>query len=136
MKKINFLLPAMALIFLFSTASCQQSAENKDSVVTTVNTKEFKKMTDAKEGVLLDVRTPEEFADGHIPGSINIDYHGENFNAELEKLDKTKTYDVYCRSGKRSASAAEIMAEMGFKKIINLGGGIIGWQENGFAVEK
>ena len=136
MKKITFILPALVLSLIFANASCQQSSSNKDAVVTSVNTADFKKLVDAKEGVLLDVRTPQEYSDGHIPGSINIDFHGENFKAELEKLDKSKTYDVYCRSGKRSASAAEVMEEMGFKKVVNLAGGIIGWQEQGFTVER
>lgn len=136
MKKITFILPAFVLSLLFGSASCQQSTQSKDTAVTTVETKEFKGLVDAKEGVLLDVRTPEEYNEGHIAGAINIDFHGENFKAELEKLDKTKTYDVYCRSGKRSAASAEIMGDMGFKKVINLSGGILGWQGKGYEVVK
>ncbi|TAH43892.1 MAG: rhodanese-like domain-containing protein [Bacteroidetes bacterium] len=134
MKKLNFLLPALALSLLFGSASCQQTTQNKDAAVISVESQEFKKLVDAKEGVLLDVRTPEEFNEGHIPGAINIDFRSENFKAELEKLDKTKTYEVYCRSGKRSSSSAEIMEGMGFKKVINLSGGILGWQEKGYEV--
>jgi rhodanese-related sulfurtransferase len=136
MKKISFLLPVFILTLIFGSASCQQASNDQDAVVSSINTVEFKKLVDAKEGVLLDVRTPQEYEDGHIAGSINIDFHGENFKEELEKLDKSKTYNVYCRSGKRSANSAEMMEELGFKKVVNLSGGIIGWQENGFPVEK
>ncbi len=136
MKKITFLLPVLALSLLFGSAACQQPKDSQEPVVSSVKTQEFKKLVDAKEGILLDVRTPQEYAEGHIAGSINIDFHGENFKSELEKLDKTKTYEVYCRSGKRSASSAQVMEEMGFKKVINLDGGIIGWQEEGFEVLK
>jgi len=136
MKKFNFLLPVMALLFLFSSASCQQAKNGTDEAVSTVQTEEFKKMVDAKEGVLIDVRTPQEYAEDHISGSINIDYNGDNFKEEIGKLDKSKTYHVYCRSGKRSAASAEIMGEMGFSKVVNLGGGILGWKEKGFEVEK
>ena len=136
MKKITFLLPAFILSLLFGNASCQQANKNADAVVTSVDTKAFKTLVESNTGVLLDVRTPQEYEEGHIAGSINIDFHGVNFKEELEKLDKTKTYEVYCRSGKRSANAAEIMEEMGFVKVINLSGGIIGWQQQGFAVEQ
>ncbi len=136
MKKISLLLPALFVSLIFSTASCQQAQDKKTSTVSSVESPEFKKMVDAKEGVLLDVRTPQEYADGHIAGSINIDYNGDNFKEELEKLDKAKTYNVYCRSGKRSAASAEMMGQMGFSKVVNLTGGIMGWQEKGFEIEK
>ena len=106
MKKLSFFLPALFLSLLFGSASCQQSTEKKDSAVSSVESQEFKKIVDANEGVLLDVRTPEEFNESHIAGAINIDFRNENFKTELEKLDKTKTYEVYCRSGKRSAASA------------------------------
>ncbi len=136
MKKITFILPAFVLSLLFGSASCQQAAPSKDAAVSSVDAADFKKLVDTQEGILLDVRTPEEFNEAHIEGALNIDFHGENFKANLENLDKEKTYKVYCRSGKRSASSAEIMKEVGFKKVINLSGGILGWQEKGFEVVK
>lgn len=78
---------------------------------------------------LLDVRTPEEFDESHIPGAVNIDiYKGQGFVYELEELDKSKTYYVYCRSGARSAKACEIMNELGFDNTFNLLGGIMAWE--------
>lgn len=78
---------------------------------------------------LLDVRTPEEVEDGYIPEAINIDiYLGQEFVAELEKLDKTKNYYVYCRSGQRSGQACAIMNKLGFENAYNLEGGFMHWE--------
>lgn len=78
--------------------------------------------------VILDVRTLEEVEQGIIPNAIHIDiYMGQGFVQELNKLDKTKNYYVYCRSGNRSRQACYIMDQMGFEKAYNLMGGIIDW---------
>lgn len=73
--------------------------------------------------VILDVRTPEETAEGMIEGAEQLDYNADNFEAEIEKLDKEKTYLVYCRSGNRSGKACALMAEKGFKNLYNMKGG-------------
>ncbi len=79
--------------------------------------------------VLLDVRTPEEVEDGYIPESTNIDFYlGQEFLDELEKLDKSKSYYVYCRSGNRSRQACALMNSMGFDNAYNLEGGIVEWE--------
>ncbi|MBC8769156.1 rhodanese-like domain-containing protein [Arenibacter sp. BSSL-BM3] len=78
---------------------------------------------------LLDVRTPEEVEEGYIPNATNIDiYLGQEFVAELEKLDKTKNYYVYCRSGQRSGQACAIMNKLGFENAFNLEGGFMNWE--------
>ena len=78
---------------------------------------------------LLDVRTPEEVEEGYIPNATNIDiYLGQEFVAELEKLDKTKNYYVYCRSGQRSGQACAIMNKLGFENAYNLVGGFMNWE--------
>jgi len=76
--------------------------------------------------VLLDVRTPEEYQDGKIPGALNIDIMDNGFMEAIEGLDKSKTYYVYCHSGRRSGHACHIMAQQGFK-VANLDGGISNW---------
>ncbi len=79
--------------------------------------------------VILDVRTPEEVEEGYIPDSLNIDiYLGQQFLNELEKLDKSKNYYVYCRSGNRSGQACSLMNKMGFENAYNLLGGITEWE--------
>lgn len=77
--------------------------------------------------VLLDVRTPMEHTEAKIPNSILIDIYNPAFLKEINKLDRKKSYYVYCRSGNRSYSAAREMLKMGFEKIYNLENGIIGW---------
>ncbi len=78
---------------------------------------------------ILDVRTPEEVEEGYIPGATNIDiYLGQEFLEELEKLDKTKNYYVYCRSGNRSGQACAIMNSIGIENAYNLEGGFMNWE--------
>jgi rhodanese-related sulfurtransferase len=75
--------------------------------------------------VLLDVRTPWEFATGHLEGALNVDFENPTFTSEVQKLDKTKPYFLYCRSGNRSGQAIAIMKKEGFKNITELEGGIV-----------
>jgi rhodanese-related sulfurtransferase len=81
--------------------------------------------------VVLDVRTPDEYAESHIANSINIDVLSDYFTADISTLDKGCTYAIYCRSGKRSTDAASIMKEFGFTSTFNLTGGITSWIETG-----
>ena len=79
--------------------------------------------------VILDVRTKEEIEEGYIPNSTNIDFYlGQEFLNEVEKLDKSKNYYVYCRSGNRSGQACAIMNSVGFKNAYNLEGGFMNWE--------
>jgi rhodanese-related sulfurtransferase len=78
---------------------------------------------------ILDVRTEDEVAEGRIPDSTNIDiYLGQGFLDELEKLDKSKNYYVYCRSGNRSGQACAIMNSIGIENAYNLEGGFMNWE--------
>ena len=79
--------------------------------------------------LIIDVRTSEEFKEVRLPNSINIDfYNPQGFMQELEKLDKNKSYYIYCRTGSRSANTCELMKEIGFAKTYNLLGGITEWK--------
>lgn len=79
--------------------------------------------------VILDVRTPAEVAEGIIPNAITIDiYKGDAFIEDIEALDKTKNYFVYCRSGARSGQACSIMNQLGIENAYNLVGGILNWK--------
>lgn len=73
-------------------------------------------------GTLIDVRTPDEFAQGHLEGAINLDITSSAFDVEIANLDKAGTYTVYCRSGNRSAQAAERMRSIGIKNVTDAGG--------------
>ncbi len=86
--------------------------------------------------VLIDVRTPEEYSSGHIDDSLNIDYQSPDFKVEVDKLAKPISYLLYCRTGARSAAAGNMMANLGFKYIFNMIGGITAWQAAGFPVRQ
>lgn len=81
--------------------------------------------------VLLDVRTPAEFAEERIDGSVNLDFQSKSFRDELGKLDREATYLLYCRSGNRSGKALKVMQELGFRDVIHLSAGIVQWKEKG-----
>ena len=80
------------------------------------------------KAVILDVRTPQEFGSGHLPGALNIDIHGYDFEEQIENLDKDKAYYVYCRSGGRSGAASRYMKSKGFPEVYNMLGGILAWE--------
>ncbi|QJX47797.1 rhodanese-like domain-containing protein [Hymenobacter taeanensis] len=79
--------------------------------------------------VLLDVRRPDEFAGGHLPGAVNIDVTAPDFAQRVAALDKAKPTYVYCRSGARSATAAGQLSKVGFEHVSNLLGGVLDWPE-------
>ncbi len=85
--------------------------------------------------ILLDVRTPGEFASGHLAGAVNLDYNSPAFRESVAGLDRSLAYLVYCGSGRRSEGAAGIMRELGFTEVYNMLGGISAWMSEGFAVE-
>jgi len=117
-----FLLIALTSCFSISAQNSQGSK--------TIPVAAFQKLlNETKRVQLVDVRTPEEYADGHLQHAVNIDYEGDNFKKELERLDKTKTTMIYCLSGGRSASAMKVLKNEGFNDIYNMQGGIMAWQE-------
>lgn len=81
--------------------------------------------------VILDVRTQEEFDQGHIEGAVMLDFYREDFAAELAKLDPDVPYVLYCRSGNRSGRTIELMEGLQFQNVSDVDGGIIGWLDAG-----
>jgi len=92
-----------------------------------INAVEFKALRDKEDVVVLDVRSPAEVSEGVIPSYTMINFMSPSFRDEVAKLDKSKTYLVYCRSGNRSGQACQLMTDMGFEKLYNLRGGIGAW---------
>ena len=118
MKKILTLLLAV----LGLNTACSQNYENYD-------VKEFAKLIADSNVVILDVRKADEFAEGHIKGAVLIDQFQNDFVEQAQaKLPKDKIIAIYCRSGRRSASAAGKMADIGYK-CVNLKGGILAWKD-------
>lgn len=95
-----------------------------------VSVEEFKKLKKQPKTTVLDVRTPQEKAEGSVPGAQQIDFFSPNFESQVAKLDKSKTYLVYCRSGNRSKKACTAMDRLGFEKLYNLSGGIMAWNRD------
>jgi len=118
-------LPLFVLIAL-ALSSCQ--SEPSGGLLSATAFSEKAKAT--KDAVILDVRTPEEFSAGYIDKAVNIDFYNPAFQSEVGKLDKSRTYFVYCEAGGRSASAAEWMRQEGFTKVFDLDGGISSWKDN------
>jgi rhodanese-related sulfurtransferase len=84
-------------------------------------------LSNSKEIILLDIRTPYEYEQGHIDDALLLNYYDKNFISKLSILDKDKHYLIYCRSGNRSKNTLQIMNEMGFKNFADLKGGIQAW---------
>lgn len=128
----------LASLMAFGFASCSQTnsgTSQEGSVADNVNVATFAQFEQNDEAQLLDVRTDQEYAEGHIAGAVNIDIFAADFDQQVQKLDKSKPVYVYCRSGRRSANAMARMRDAGFTEIHNLQGGIMAWQQAGKAVQ-
>ena len=90
--------------------------------------------TDDQNFIILDIRTQEEYESGHIQNSIMIDFYQDTFENELDKLDKNNIYLIYCRTGRRTGIAIDIMGEIGFFEVYNMEGGITQWKANGYPI--
>src|SRR5436305_13800077 len=95
-------------------------AEESKSEVKNVKPDEFEKLSKEKDSVILDVRTPKEFAEGHLPGAVNIDWNSKEFEQKVAALDKNKTYLVHCAVGGRSARACDKLSKLEFRHLYNL----------------
>ena len=129
MKKLVFLLLAVMTL-----TACGQDKENdQGAVYVNITAEEAKQIMDSEEGyIILDVRTQEEYDEGHIPGAIVISHEEIEEKAEEVLTDKDQLILVYCRSGRRSKIAAEALAELGYTNIKEFGG-ILDWP---YEVEK
>ncbi len=101
-------------------------------VTTTLEVELFEKtINQTFDPQFVDVRTPKEYSEGYIPGAINIDIKAATFDSLISTLDKTRPVFVYCRSGKRSLEAANVLEKSKFKVVYNLDGGINAWKDKG-----
>jgi rhodanese-related sulfurtransferase len=118
--------------FGLTIMACQSQPIQASVDAITFNTK----LNSTKDAVVLDVRTAEEYAGGFIDKAINLDFYNPAFKSEIAKLDKTKTYFVYCQAGGRSKSAVELMQKEGFTKLVELNGGMTEWESTNLPVKK
>lgn len=124
---------AICLIVMTTCAMQASGCTHNDNIVS-VSASEFEKEIKSDTVQLVDVRTPQEYAEGHIDGALNINVQSDDFKELAQReLSKDSTVLVYCRSGRRSLDAAEILTSVGYK-VVNLKGGIIEWKEDGLPV--
>ena len=113
------------------TATFNPTASAAPAAGSSLSAADFAAAAKLPDTVLLDVRTPSEFAAGHIAGAVNIDVESATFPQLVAALDPTKNYAVYCRSGSRSKAAMSAMEQAGFSHLFDLAGGIGAWQSSG-----
>lgn len=122
--------PVYLVSLLF--VSCGQETRQ-----TTLSPKEFASLAQQEnDAVILDVRTEEEFREGHIAKSVNIDWNGIDFEKKVAAIDRSKPVLVYCLRGGRSESAAQKMRSMGFTEVYELKGGLAEWQSSDLPVSR
>ena len=130
---MKFLQITFVSSFVVILGACFGQTPNTHPSMIDLSTSEFVEMI-KNDGILIDVRTLEEFEEAHLENAIQMDYYSDAFEKVAMDLPKEKAVYVYCRSGSRSASAAEIFLEQGHTKVYNLIGGITEWQYAGLPV--
>ncbi len=128
----------LALLLLTATlAIAPHSATAADAAKPKkIMVEEFDTLRAKPQHVVLDVRTPEEFKAGHVPGATNVSVGDADFAKKIATLDKSKTYLVHCAKGHRSALATDQLTKAGFKSVIDFTGGFEAWKKAGKPVEK
>lgn len=128
------LLAILAFVCLYAATSCQQK-NTQTSQVQLITTDEMNALIEMQDVQIIDVRTQAEYQSGHLFYAENIDVNSPEFEALIENLNKDKPICVYCKSGGRSAKAAKILEQKGFKKVYDLKGGIVKWQKDGKEIQ-
>ena len=130
-KRLYLILAVLAASAI-TIAGCSSSTA---ATIETVSPSSAAEAIDSNaDAIVLDIRTPEEFEEGIIEGAVNIDFYDADFAEQLDGLDKSADYVVYCRSGNRSAQAMPTFSELGFTSVIEIDGGISGWYQEGLPV--
>lgn len=129
MKKISIVL---SLLFAVLFTNCEKDVQSEIKII---SPEEMQTLLELDDVQIVDVRTPEEYKEGYIYGSQNIDFNSPTFDEDITRLDKTKPVVLYCKSGGRSAKCSKKLKEAGFVKIYDLNGGITQWKFNGNELE-
>ena len=132
LNNIRYFKFGCVLLGMLTLFNCQKDRSEAIELVTATEMKEILEI----EGIqLVDVRTPGEYKQGHLPNALNIDFLDPNFEVNIQQLDKTKAVIVYCQRGSRSAKCASQLIVNGFVKIYDLDRGFSKWKSRGFEVE-
>jgi len=132
----NFALVALSILFLIGTLHTGAQEKTVEDVTAREAYKLMTENLDNPDFFIIDVRTADEYKEGHLKGAVNIDLYSEAFKEDIAKLDREKTYLVYCRSGNRSMRAVSLMQELEFTRLYHLNNGIIEWNKEGLPLEK
>lgn len=119
------------MIDYFKSLLGSQQGENQKAYYQNIRPAQAQEMMkEMEKGTyqIIDVRTPEEYNNGHIEGAKLMNFFDPHFGDKVAKLDKAKTYFLICRSGNRSGSACSMMSKQGFNKLYNISGGMISWK--------
>lgn len=118
-----FTISIAIVMAIFALQACGQSEEESSTEDTRITAAEFQDQIDKQPGVVIDVRTQDEYNQGHVASvDYNLDLLNGDFESSLDSLDKDKTYYLYCRTGNRSGQAADLMKQNGFENVYNIGG--------------
>ena len=131
----RYLVGLMALASLL-LGGCERDPKGTGADIDRVGVEEFSRLLDQDGSVLLDVRSPAEFSEGHIPGAMNLDVSSPSFELEVRRLDPGASYLVYCQSGRRSRRACGMMRAAGLVQLHDLAPGFSGWASAGKPVER
>lgn len=133
---LSMRLPGAILVLLVLSVSLSACGPSAGAAPSVSNTEIARRIAESSAPIILDVRSVEEFKEGHIPGAVNIPYDAlEKRLAELA-ADQADEIVVYCRSGRRAVIAEEILAAAGFKNVKDLEGHMIGWDAAGLVTEQ
>lgn len=139
----SVVLPPVLVALVLALAGCSSAAsplateapEAAEAGVRVVQPTEAADLLAAEpDRVVIDVRTPAEFAAGHLEGAVLVDYEAADFRDRVAELDRDASYLVYCRSGNRSAGARQVMEDLGFTDVVDVAGGITAWAGAGLPV--
>ena len=129
---------SLILFFTISIVACNNKQPSKTTTqfgeINVIPPAEFKEKS--LNQTIVDIRTPEEFAEGHIEGAVNINLFDKDFLDQISQFDKSKPIFLYCRSGNRTSSASKKIADLGFEQVYDLQGGILNWQRNNQQIAK
>ena len=129
-------LAALLLVGVLLIVGCKASTQ----IIEDITVQEAFDLIEEEQGnpdfAIIDVRTPGEYAEGHLENAVNINFNAADFEDRVDELDKDKTYVIYCGTGVRSADARDVMERLDFREVYNILDGITGWTDAGFPVVK
>lgn len=128
---LKYILSSVLFYLVFVAAPALAQKPDVAANFVNLNVVNFQKELATTKGVVLDVRTPAEFAQGHLPNAINLNYQDPGFEQAIQNLKPDQPYFIYCAKGGRSAKACAQLKTNGLKKVYNLEGGIAAWQQAG-----